>query len=126
MLMRNHVRFGILAAVALAVATTFLLDGTAQDAPKHTIKDVMKKAHKEGLLKTVAGGKASKEEKDMLVEMYTSLSLNKPPKGDLADWKTRTETMLTNAKDAAKDAKGAGAKLQKSVDCKTCHSMHKG
>ncbi len=40
--------------------------------PKYTIKQVMAQAHKNGMYKKVAQGKATKEEKDKLVELYTA------------------------------------------------------
>jgi hypothetical protein len=123
--MQKRARFGVLAGFAMAALVSFLVDSSAQDKAKHSIKDVMKKAHKEGLLKTVASGKATKEDKDTLIELYTALGQNKPPKGEAGSWKEKTDAILSAAKDAAKDAK-AGAKLQKTVDCKGCHSAHKG
>lgn len=123
--MRAGVRFSVLGIAALLVAGTVLLDSSAQDKAKYTIKEVMKKAHKEALLKTVVSGKATKEQKDSLVEMYTALTQNTPPKGAAASWKDKTGTLVAAAKDAAKDAKGAGPKLQKAADCKGCHSAHK-
>lgn len=123
--MQKRVRFGVLAALAVAALASFLVDSSAQDKAKYTIKDVMKKAHKEGLLKSVASGKASKEDKEMLIELYTALGQNKPPKGDAASWKDKTEALVSAAKEAAKDAK-AGAKVQKAANCMGCHSAHKG
>ena len=58
--------------------------------PKYTISEVMKKAHKSGLWKKVAGSDASAEEKKQLVEYYTALTQNKPPAGDAAAWKKTT------------------------------------
>ena len=93
--------------------------------PKHTIKDVMKKAMKGGLCKKVASGNASDEEKKELHEMLVSLSKNKCPKGDAESWKKLT-TALVKASQAVVDGEeGAGAKLQKAANCKGCHSKHK-
>src|SRR5262245_6127 len=54
-----------MAVLALASVTTFSMT-VAQDKgdkkAKHTIKEVMKTAHKEGLLKKVTDGKASDDE----------------------------------------------------------------
>ena len=126
--MRNWVRFGMLMAVSIAVAATFLLDGTAQDKAKYTIKEVMKKAHKEGVLQNAVAGKATKEQLESLVEMYNSLTQNKPPKGEAASWKEKTDAMVTGAKVLLKDSKdkAAAATLKKAADCKGCHSVHKG
>jgi cytochrome c553 len=110
--------FSLLAIVA--IVTTTWLAAHAADKPKHTIKEVMKVAHKGGLMKKVADGNASDDEKKQLVELYESLAANKPPKGDDADWKTKTDALLTSAKAAD------GKTLLKAANCKACHEAHKG
>jgi hypothetical protein len=95
------------------------------DKPKYTIKEVMKEAHKSGLHKKVAGGKASKEEMEKLVAMYKALTQNKPPAGDAKEWKEQTEAMLTAANAALKGDKAGAAKLLKIVNCKDCHGKFK-
>ena len=102
----------------LAIMGTSWLTARAEDKPKHTIKEVMKLALKGPLNKKVAEGKASDDEKKQLVELYESLAANKPPKGDEADWKKRTEALL----DAAKKADGMA--LGKASNCKACHDAH--
>ena len=67
------------------------------DKAKYTIKEVMQEAHKSGLVRKVAQGKAEKADKEKLVEYYTSLPQNKPPKGDAKEWKDQTEAMLAAA-----------------------------
>ena len=56
----------------------------ADDAPKYTIKEVMKMAHsgQNSLAKKVASGNASKEDDKKLVELYTALAADKPTQGD--------------------------------------------
>jgi cytochrome c553 len=113
-------------ALALAVVASIGLGlVVAQDNPKYTIKEVMKEAHKSGLYKKVGEGKANKEEKEKLVELYTALPQNKPPKGDAAEWKKQTEAMLSAAKGSAKDDKDEQAKLLSIVKCQECHGKFK-
>jgi hypothetical protein len=112
-------------AVALLAFTGLTLMG-ADDKPKYTIKEVMKGAHKSGLYRKVAEGKADKEEKEKLVAMYEALTKNKPPKGEEMEWKKKTEAMLAAAKGCLKDEKEAGAKLTTLVNCRTCHAAFKG
>jgi hypothetical protein len=112
-------------ALTLAISTE---TSVAQDKkePKFTIKDVMKLAHgKEGLLGKVVNGEAEKQDKEELLQLYTALSQNKPPKGEAASWKAKTDPMVAAAKDvvAGKD-EGIGA-LKKAVNCKGCHSVHR-
>jgi len=92
--------------------------------PKYTIKEVMAKAHKSGLLKKVAAGDASKEDREELAELYVALSKNEPPKGDEKDWKKKTSAMVKASKAAVKDAED-GKKLGKIVNCGACHKVHK-
>lgn len=120
-------RSTMLWGVALAALAMLALSGNAEDKkPKYAIKEVMQKAHKGGLLKTVLSGSANKEQKDSLVEMYISLGQNKPPKGDDKSWKEKTEALLTAAKGVAKGDKEATGKLKKASNCMECHSVHRG
>lgn len=96
------------------------------DAPKYKIKDVMKKAMKGPLLKKVAGGDASDEEKMELHEMLVALSKNSPPKGDAESWNQMTGALVKAAQAAVDGDADAGAALKKAANCKECHSKHKG
>jgi hypothetical protein len=115
-----------LAVVAVGFAGLGLLSA-GDDKPKFTIKEVMAKAHKgkPALCGKVAGGKASKEEKEELVQYYIALTKNKPPKGDAGSWKEKTEALVAAAKACLADEKDGPAKLQKAVNCKGCHEVHK-
>lgn len=116
------------AAAAFALAVLAGLDNyraADKDAPKNSIQDVMQQAHKGGLLKKVTEGKGSKQDKADLLEMYTDLAKNKPPKGDEKSWKAKTDPIVAAAKAVVAGDKGAEAKLKKAVDCMACHSVHK-
>jgi hypothetical protein len=113
-----------LVAVAVLGGTCLFLSAE-EKKPKYKIKQVMKEAHKEGLLKKVASGKAEKEDKEKLLELYTALSLNKPPKGELEDWKDRTSKMVSLAKEVVEGKEGSEKTLAKTVNCGACHSLHK-
>jgi hypothetical protein len=99
--------------------------GTAQEKPKYTTKEVMQKAHKGGLMKKVAEGKASADEKKQLVEFYEALDANKPKKGDEAEWKVKTTAILAAARAAAEGQQDAAKKLSDTVKCMDCHQAHK-
>jgi hypothetical protein len=120
----------LLAGVALAFGWVALgmVIGAEDEKPKHTIKATMKAVHKgqTSLMKKVAEGKATDEEKKLLIEHYEALAANKPPKGDEASWKEKTAALLAAAKDVAAGKEGAGAALQKAANCMACHSAHKG
>jgi hypothetical protein len=118
----------LLAGVALAFGWVALgmVIGAEDEKPKFTIKETMKAAHKGGLMKKVADGKATDEEEKLLIEHYTAMAAQKPPKGDEAAWKEKTAALLAAAKDAAAGKDGGGAALQKAANCMACHRDHKG
>jgi hypothetical protein len=95
--------------------------------PKYSISDVMKKAHKgEGaLIKKVTGGKGTKEDASQLLELYQALAANKPPRGEQADWDTRTAALIKAAESAVKGDPGAADALKAAADCKACHTLHR-
>jgi hypothetical protein len=120
----------------MAVMTVGLVAGLGmfqaayEDKPKYSIEDVMEKAHsapkgKDSLFKKVVTGKASKEQKKQLLEMYENLAKNKPEKGKLEDWKKRTANMVKAAKNVVEDKKDAAKELAKAASCKACHDLHK-
>ena len=113
-------------SAALALVLGALQVGRTADAPKTTIKDVMKTAMKGGLCKKCAGGQASDAEITQLVDLLEALAANKPPKGDDADWTSKTGDLLTAAKAVAAHDKDGGAKLLKAANCMACHDAHKG
>ena len=92
------------------------------DEPKYTIKQVMKEAMKGGLCDKVAKGEGSKEDKEKLVEMFTAMGQNTPPKGDKGDWDKLCAKLVADAK-AAQKAEGKSA--IKSANCKACHDNFK-
>jgi len=93
--------------------------------PKFTIKEVMKEAMKGGLAEKVAKGKGEKADAERLVELFTALNANKPPKGDEKAWKERTGMLISAAKDFAA-GKGDGDALKKAANCGSCHEKFKG
>ena len=113
------------AAIIIAVAIGF---ASADDqAPvKHTIKQVMKGAHKEGLLKKVAAGNGNDYDKQELLDLYISLAQNEPPKGELDNWRTLTTNIVVAAAKVVVGRDGAGEELTQATKCGTCHKPHKG
>jgi hypothetical protein len=115
----------LLGALAMGIIALGVYPASGQDKPKYDISEVMQKAHKGGLLKKVTGGNASAEEKTQLLEYYTALSQNKPPKGDEKEFKKRTDPIVAAAKEVVAGKEGAEAKLSKAVNCKDCHAAHR-
>lgn len=121
-------RVGLRIAVALVLVgfVGLTLVGAADEKPKYTIKDVMKKAMKGGLCKKCASGMASDDEKKELVEMFEAMAKGKPPQGEEESWKKKTKALVDAAKLVAKGDEGAGKKLGGAANCKSCHDIHKG
>ena len=93
--------------------------------PKYTIKQVMKVAHKDGLLKKVVGGKATDKERLQLLDLYVAMYEGKPKKGKPESWtKLAGDVVAATAKVVLKH-KGAEAKLKEATNCKGCHKPHK-
>lgn len=118
----------LVATLVLGVVGLSGVFTTAQEKkaePKFKIADVMKEAMKGGLCGKVAEGKASKEETAKLIEMFTALGQNTPPKGEAASWKEKTSALLTAAKECADGKEGAGKKLMAAAKCAACHDVHR-
>jgi predicted RecA/RadA family phage recombinase len=122
----------LLTLAALAVGLLAGLVAVRADdppKPKYTIKEIMGKANAgdNALAKKVISGDAEQADKDKLVELYTALTLNMPPKGDADSWKEKTAVLLEAAK-AAADKDGSPDKLKSALapaNCGACHAVHK-
>jgi hypothetical protein len=113
-----------LRCLLLIVTAVFLV--AAQDK-KLTIVEIMKKTHEQGgeeLMKKVANGKASKEEKQLLVDLYKMMAEHKPSKGSEESWKEKTKLLIEAAEEALKGNSGAGQKLKRAANCQACHDVH--
>jgi hypothetical protein len=116
-------------AVVLAGLVSFGVYQAA-DKPKFDIETIMEKAHGQdqtkvdGLLKKVLEDKANKDEKQMLLDLYKDLALNKPPKGDPKSWKEKTDALVTAAQAVVADAKDSKDKMKMAANCEACHKAH--
>jgi len=117
----------------LAVLIVFTLAGFSlvvvaeekKKEPKHAIKDVMREAHKSKLVDKVAGGGASKEEKQKLLGLYADLFDNKPPRGEEGSWAKKAGALVVGAARVLLEQEGAGDELKAAANCKACHEAHK-
>ncbi len=122
----------IFVAAFCTVASLAILAGVGTSAVgggKYTIKEIMAKAHKGGkksLLFKIAAGMGEKKDAEQLLDLYQELAKNKPPQGEAASWKKKTDAMVAAAKEVVAGKEGSGKKLQMSVNCMGCHSVHKG
>jgi hypothetical protein len=122
----------MLAAIGVGAIGAVVHAGQDTDSakPKHAIKDVMQGAHvapqgQQSLLVRVAGGNASAEEKQQLLDLYISLAENEPPRGELAAFQAKTRPIIIAAAKVVVGREGAGAELRKAVNCAACHRDHK-
>jgi hypothetical protein len=121
----TNVNRGFLVLVSAVLAgTTWAADDDEDEKPKYTIKQVMKKTNKEGLLKKVVKGKATQDDKSRLLELYKSLEKNRPPKGTKKEWEARTKPIIAAAQDVVDGKQGAGKRLANAVSCLDCHQAH--
>lgn len=87
-----------------------------------SISDIMKAAHKGGLLKRVQAPDASEKDKKQLLEFYQALAKLDPPQGSKSDWDERTAKIIEAAQSAVE---GDPSKLKRAVNCRDCHNYHK-
>jgi surface antigen len=95
------------------------------DEPKYTIKDVMSKAMKGGLLAKVAEGKSSDDDRKLLLELLEALASAPVPKGSEDDWKARTGLLVEGAKGVIEKIPGSNDKLRAAAHCASCHNQHR-
>lgn len=63
-----------------------------------------------------------------MLNLYKALAAAKPPRGDDADWKTRTDALVAAAEELDKGDKPSPMAIviyKKALDCKGCHTEHK-
>lgn len=99
--------------------------GDQEEEVKYTTKEVMKLAHKDGLLKKVATNEANDEEKKRLVELYKAMAKNAPEKGEAEEWQSRNKILIEAAEAAVKGQEDAADRLLKASNCKACHDVFK-
>jgi hypothetical protein len=117
----------------LCVSTTLLAAALAivgcSTAPKaaKSIEQVMEEGFegKESLCAKVSKGQGSAQDLETMVGLTYQLTLNTPPKGDLASWTEKTTALHAAAKALAAGAPGAADQWKSAVNCKACHSVHK-
>jgi hypothetical protein len=121
-----------LVSVGFLGVSSFRAADKDQEDPKYTIKQVMSQAHRRpnktspSLSDKVLDGKASKDEQAKLLELYTALGANKPPKGDAGAWKDRATAITIAIKDVMDGKDGSDVDLRKALNCKACHTSHRG
>ncbi|MFM8360928.1 MAG: hypothetical protein ACKOET_20440 [Verrucomicrobiota bacterium] len=113
--------------VATAAAVLVLTGCATGGKPSMAIEEIMESGFKgkESLCARLTQGQTSQEENLRMVQLTRELSLNKPPKGDLASWTAKTTALHAAAQDVAARKPGAVDAFKSAVNCKACHSVHK-
>jgi hypothetical protein len=120
-------KYFVFAAASLAALAGF---GAYRAADKDVkdIESIMDAAHSKkeepNLLQRVLSGKAEKADQQKLLSLYQDLGKNKPPKGSLADWKRRTDALVSAAKEIVDGKPDGITALKKAANCKACHEAH--
>jgi hypothetical protein len=110
--------------VVMATTTVAMGINNSTAEPK-SIKEVMKVAHKDGLLKKVQGGDATDEEKKQLLDLYIDMLEGEPKKGDKAEWNQVAGATVVSAAKVVLGREGGLEELKKATDCQACHSKFK-
>ncbi len=123
--MRIRLFVGSLVAAAVCAGGVLAVNNSAPKAGPKTVKEVMKFAHKDGLLKKVLAGGATDDEKKQLLDLYIDMAEGEPKKGDKAEWKIAAAAAALSAGKVVLGREGAIAELTKTSDCKACHDKFK-
>ncbi len=117
----------LLAAFAAGVSALRAQTGdAAKGEEKKSIKEVMKLAHKDGLLKKITDGTAEPADKKELLALYVDMWDAEPPKGSPESWQKLTGGAIVAAAKVVLDQDGSVALLKERTNCAACHKEHKG
>jgi hypothetical protein len=95
------------------------------------IKDAMKFAHKapkgeKKLSEKILDGTAPEADVQKTLDLYKAMLDTKPPKGDQADYKAKVEKLIAATQEVVDKKPDGVAHYKEAVNCKACHSEHKG
>jgi len=121
----RHLFAGLLGAGLLTGTVVNLVRAEEPAAPKHTIKEVMKIGHKDGLLKKIIDGEATQEDKQMMLDLYISMVESKPEKGEMSSWHLLAGNAALAAAKVVVGREDGVESLKAATNCKACHDVHK-
>lgn len=106
--------------MGLLVNTVFAAD--------YTLKAIMKDGIKAdtSIYKKIEAGSATAEDKAAFLEMCKAMITLEPPKGDADSWKTKTEALVNAVQGVVDGKETATGDLKAAINCKACHTAHKG
>jgi hypothetical protein len=103
------------------------------DKKELSIGQIMLRAHltpnnrssRNNLDNKVLDNKATYDEKKELLELYSGLRKQIPPKGKSEEWDKRVDELVESLKAVYAGEKGATDRFTKAKDCKSCHTAHR-
>ncbi len=110
---------------------TLALTALVLAAEDSVIKDAMKFAHKapkgeKKLSEKIADGTANPDDVKKALELYRRMADAKPPKGDQAAYKMKVAKLVAATEEIVNNKAEGVAHYKEAVNCKACHSEHKG
>ena len=76
-------------------------------------------------IKKAVKGELSKEEITKLAADLKAMIAEKPPIGEAASWKEKSEALFSAVEKLEKGEADAGAGVKAAANCKACHEAHK-
>lgn len=116
----------VLAAALIAIASGCA--STSQSKATLSVEQIMEDGFegKESLSARISKGQGNEADFKKMAMLTKELALNKPSKGDLASWTEKTQALQAAADSLVAGKPGALDGFKSAVNCKACHSVHKG
>ncbi len=124
-MIRSLIALSLVAFVASSVVGSALSSAPVAAPPQNSIKEVMKLAHKDGLLKKVVDGEATDAEKQQLLDLYIDMLEGTPEKGEQTEWLMAAGRSVVAAAKVVVGRDGAVDELKEATNCKACHDVFK-
>ncbi len=117
--------------IALAAAVIALTAGcasTCKSKASLSIEQIMEDGFKgkESLSARISKGQGNEADFKKMAFLTKELALNKPSKGDLSSWTEKTTALQAASESLVAGKPGALDGFKTAVNCKACHSVHKG
>lgn len=117
--------------ITLAAAMIALTAGcasTGKSKASLSIEQIMEDGFKgkESLSARISKGQGNEADFKKMAFLTKELALNKPSKGDLSSWTEKTTALQAASESLVAGKPGALDGFKTAVNCKACHSVHKG
>ena len=118
----------LLAVAATLIAVTAGCTTHGKSKASLSIEQIMEDGFKgkTSLSARISKGQGNEDDFKKMAFLTKELALNHPPKGDLSSWTEKTIALKAAADSLAAGKPGALDGFKTAVNCKACHSVHKG